>query len=138
VHHDRAATIRAHITVDRRRPLNLSVTANAAATDFPSPSAVIDHLRKDKPACRSSSLPTMIADGPFRTPGEFAGFLGKNYDPLFLKDPNDPKFSVERLTRPTACRSSGWGSARDLLATRFAHRQAQQSGVVRPAAASVC
>ncbi|MEX2560814.1 MAG: DUF1501 domain-containing protein, partial [Pirellulales bacterium] len=47
------------------------------------------------------SLPTMIADGPFRTPGEFAGFLGKIHDPLFItQDPNDEKFSVESLTLP--------------------------------------
>ena len=33
----------------------------------------------------------MIADGVFRTPGEFAGYLGKEHDPLFItKDPNAP------------------------------------------------
>ncbi len=43
----------------------------------------------------------MIADGPFRTPGEFAGFLGKRHDPLFiLHDPNADNFSVDQLTLP--------------------------------------
>ena len=43
----------------------------------------------------------MIADGVFRTPGEFAGYLGKEHDPLFItKNPNDPGFSVDELTFP--------------------------------------
>jgi ferredoxin len=43
----------------------------------------------------------MIADGVFRTPGEFAGYLGKEHDPLFItKDPNAANFSVEELTLP--------------------------------------
>ena len=47
------------------------------------------------------SLPWMIADGVFRTPGQFAGYLGKEHDPLFItKDPNSPSFSVEELTLP--------------------------------------
>ena len=49
----------------------------------------------------SVALPTMIADGPFRTPGEFAGFLGKRYDPLWaLGDPNRKDFRVTELTLP--------------------------------------
>ena len=43
----------------------------------------------------------MIADGVFRTPGQFAGYLGKEHDPLFItKDPNASSFSVEELTLP--------------------------------------
>jgi uncharacterized protein (DUF1501 family) len=43
----------------------------------------------------------MIADGPFRTPGEFAGLLGKMHDPLFItQDPNSSTFDVEELTLP--------------------------------------
>ena len=50
------------------------------------------------------ALPTMIADGPFRTPGEFAGLLGKAHDPLWvLNDPNAADFKV------TSCRRRpGW------------------------------
>ena len=47
------------------------------------------------------ALPWMIADGVFRTPGQFAGYLGKEHDPLFItKDPNARNFSVEDLTLP--------------------------------------
>ena len=44
----------------------------------------------------------MIADGPFRTPGEFAGLLGKSHDPLWvLKDPNARDFKVTELAPPS-------------------------------------
>lgn len=44
----------------------------------------------------------MIADGPFRTPGEFAGFLGKKHDPVWvLKDPSTKDFNVDELKLPT-------------------------------------
>jgi hypothetical protein len=103
VHHDRSShNPGAYYSLTGRRPLNPLVTANAAATDFPAPGAVIDYLREDKPQVPTAvSLPTMIADGPFRTPGEFAGFLGKRHDPLFiLQDPNAENFSVDQLTLP--------------------------------------
>ena len=103
VHHDRAShNSGAYYSLTGRRPLVDLVTSNAAATDFPSPGAVIDYLRRDKPLAPTAvSLPTMIADGPFRTPGEFAGFLGKIHDPLFItQNPDDPKFTVEQLALP--------------------------------------
>ena len=93
---------RSLLLADRHKPLSDLVTSNASATDFPHPGAIVDYLdpseRKVPPFV---SLPTMIADGPFRTPGEFAGFLGKNYDPLWvLADPNAADFNVEQLTLP--------------------------------------
>lgn len=103
VHHDRGShNPGAYYSLTGRKPLSDLVTANAAATDFPCPGAVIDHLRRDAHVTPTAvSLPTMIADGPFRTPGEFAGFLGKLHDPLFItQDPNSPKFSVEQLALP--------------------------------------
>lgn len=113
VHHDRGShNPGAYYSLTGRKPLSDLVTANAAATDFPCPGAVIDYLQQHEHSNQSSpeldhavptavSLPTMIADGPFRTPGEFAGFLGKLHDPLFItQDPNSPKFSVEQLALP--------------------------------------
>lgn len=103
VHHDRGShNPGAYYSLTGRKPLSDLVTANAAATDFPCPGAVIDYLRRDAHVTPTAvSLPTMIADGPFRTPGEFAGFLGKLHDPLFIaQDPNSPKFSVEQLALP--------------------------------------
>jgi len=134
VHHDRGShNPGAYYSLTGRRPLNPSVTANAAAIDFPAPGAVIDYLRKDKAEVPTAvSLPTMIADGPFRTPGEFAGFLGKMHDPLFiLQDPNDPKFSVDRLTLPDGVSIERLGQRREMLSelTRFARIGEQAAAV---------
>lgn len=103
VHHDRANhNSGAYYSLTGRRPQVDLVTSNAAATDFPCPGAVIDYLRRDAHLAPTAvSLPTMIADGPFRTPGEFGGFLGKLRDPLFItQNPDDPKFSVDQLALP--------------------------------------
>ena len=92
----------AYYSLTGREPLVDIVTANAAATDFPHPGSVVDYLdRSGKTVPASVALPTMIADGPFRTPGEFAGLLGKAYDPLWiLKDPNAADFQVSELAPP--------------------------------------
>ena len=103
VHHDRSShNPGAYYSLTGRRPLNPNVTANATSTDFPCPGAVIDHFQRGKEKIPTAvSLPTMIADGPFRTPGEFAGFLGKEHDPLFItQDPNSKNFSVDQLSLP--------------------------------------
>lgn len=103
VHHDRGNhNSGAYYSLTGRKPISDLVTSNATATDFPAPGAVIDYLRRDTHLVPTAvSLPTMIADGPFRTPGEFAGFLGKLHDPLFItQDPNHPKFSVDQLALP--------------------------------------
>lgn len=92
----------AYYSLTGREPLTDVVTLNAAATDFPSPGSIVDFLdRKPSDVPRFVSLPTMIGDGPFRTPGEFAGFLGKKYDPLWvLQDPNSAGFNVRELSLP--------------------------------------
>jgi len=93
----------AYYSLVGREPLINRVTLNATATDFPHPGSILDYLDRTRSEMPTSvSLPTMIADGPFRTPGEFAGLLGKKYDPLWiLKDPNSKDFNVEELTLPT-------------------------------------
>src|SRR5690606_4636406 len=85
----------------RESPINI-VTLNAGANDFPHPGSVVDYLdRRPSDVPKFVSLPTMIADGPFRTPGEFAGFLGKKHDPLWvLKDPNADDFRFDELSLP--------------------------------------
>jgi uncharacterized protein (DUF1501 family) len=93
----------AYYSLTGREPLIDIVTANASASDFPHPGSIVDHLdRSSTHVPKFVSLPTMIADGPFRTPGEFGGFLGKVHDPLWvLGNPNDSKFKVDELTLPT-------------------------------------
>jgi hypothetical protein len=93
----------AYYSLTGHRPLTDIVTANASAHDFPAYGSVIDKFAPSRAKVPTAvSLPTMIADGPFRTPGEFAGLLGKMHDPLFItQDPNSPKFDVEELTLPS-------------------------------------
>lgn len=92
----------AYYSLAGREPLVNLVTLNASATDFPHPGSIVDHLdRSPRSLPTSVALPTMIADGPFRTPGEFAGFLGKKHDPLWiLADPNEKNFRVSELSLP--------------------------------------
>jgi hypothetical protein len=103
VRHTRSAhNSGAYYSLTGREPLVDIVTANASATDFPHPGSVVDHLdRREKTIPTFVALPTMIADGPFRTPGEFAGLLGKAHDPLWvLQDPNAADFKVTELAPP--------------------------------------
>lgn len=92
----------AYYSLTGREPLINKVTLNASATDFPHPGSVVSYLdRRPRKVPPFVSLPTMIADGPFRTPGEFAGFLGKMHDPLWvLRDPNAKDFNVEEMSLP--------------------------------------
>jgi hypothetical protein len=92
----------AYYSLTGRQPLIDIVTANASAVDFPHPGSIVSYLEKKKQTVPAFvALPTMIADGPFRTPGEFAGFLGKMHDPLWvLHDPNSRAFNVDELSLP--------------------------------------
>jgi len=68
----------AYYSLTGRQPLVDNVTSNASAVDFPHPGSIVSYLEKKKPAVPAFvALPSMIADGPFRTPGEYAGFLGQ-------------------------------------------------------------
>jgi hypothetical protein len=103
VHHNRSNhNPGAYYSLTGREPLVDIVTQNASATDFPHPGSIVAYLDKqERKVPVSVALPTMIADGPFRTPGEFAGLLGKMYDPLWvLGDPNNPNFDVKELSLP--------------------------------------
>jgi hypothetical protein len=121
VRHTRSAhNSGAYYSLTGREPLVDIVTANASATDFPHPGSVVDYLdRSTKEVPSFVALPTMIADGPFRTPGEFAGLLGKAHDPLWiLKDPNAADFKVTELAPPSG-----------VDVARIADRKAIQEGL---------
>jgi uncharacterized protein (DUF1501 family) len=118
VHHRTSAhNSAAYYSLTGHKPLIDIVTANASATDFPAYGSVLDKFAPTKAHVPTAvSLPTMIADGPFRTPGEFAGLLGKMHDPLFItQDPNSPSFDVEELTLPTELTFERVDSRKELL-----------------------
>jgi hypothetical protein len=107
----------AYYSLTGHQPLTDIVTANASAHDFPAYGSVIDRFAPSRGKVPTAvSLPTMIADGPFRTPGEFAGLLGKMHDPLFItQDPNSPQFDVEELTLPSEISLDRVGNRKELL-----------------------
>jgi hypothetical protein len=119
----------AYYSLTGHKPLIDIVTANASATDFPAYGAVVDKLAPSRNRVPTAvSLPTMIADGPFRTPGEFAGFLGKPHDPLFVnRDPNAPTFQVEELRLPLEVPLDRAGDRRSLLSGLAAHARLNES-----------
>jgi hypothetical protein len=105
------------------------VSATASAADFPAYGSVVSKLAPSKERVPTFvALPWMIADGVFRTPGEFAGYLGKEHDPLFVtKDPNSPNFSVEELTLPIEVPFERVSSRRALRSGLAAHAQLNES-----------
>ncbi len=105
------------------------VSATASASDFPAYGSVVSKLG---PSTRRVptfvALPWMIADGVFRTPGQFAGYLGKEHDPLFItKDPNARNFSVEDLTLPIEVPLERVSSRRALRSGLAAYAQLNES-----------
>ncbi len=62
------------------------------------------------------TLPQLISDVGNPTPGQFAGYLGRKYDPLAItKDPSAPDFSVDELTLLPEVSASRLGGRRTLL-----------------------
>jgi hypothetical protein len=119
----------AYYSLTGHKPLVDIVTANASATDFPAYGAVVDRLAPGPSHVPTAvSLPSMIADGPFRTPGEFAGFLGKRHDPMFItRDPNSPNFRVDELNLPLEVPLTRVDDRRELLAGLASHARLKES-----------
>src|SRR5262245_4767116 len=127
----------AYYSLTGHQPLIDIVTANASAHDFPAYGSVVDKFAPTTGKVPTAvSLPTMIADGPFRTPGEFAGLLGKMHDPLFItQDPNSRGFDVEELTLPSDLTFERVDDRKELLAavdakSRFGDRHEAALGGV--------
>jgi hypothetical protein len=76
------------------------VALTTSAADHPNLGSVVARLapgRADR--LRFVTLPQLISDVGNLTPGQFAGFFGRPYDPLAVtKDPNAPNFRVDDLT----------------------------------------
>ena len=69
---------------------------------FPGYGSVADKLMEQRDPAMPSyvSYPHIIADGS-PTPGQFASFLGKRHDPLYVPaDPNDAGFSLPQFSLP--------------------------------------
>ncbi|MDB6134399.1 MAG: hypothetical protein JWM59_2642 [Verrucomicrobiales bacterium] len=91
---------------------------------FPGYGSVASSLleRQDATMPTFVSYPHIIADGT-PTPGQFASFLGKKNDPLYVpSDPNDPNFSLPQFSLPAG-----------LSIDRLRHRRGLQQFIDRQA-----
>src|SRR5262249_18496607 len=81
-------------------PSRDAVALTATTSDHPNVGSVVSKYvagRNDLP--RFVHLPELCYDVGNLTPGQYAGFLGRQHDPLVVaKDPNAAKFNVEELT----------------------------------------
>jgi hypothetical protein len=111
----------AYYSLVGHQPLADIVSATASASDFPAYGSVVSKLAPSRRRVPTFvAMPWMIADGVFRTPGQFGGYLGKEHDPLFItRDPNSPSFSVDELTLPI-----------EVPMNRIANRLALRSGLL--------
>jgi hypothetical protein len=91
------------LTGDDRGDGNVAV--GASQSDFPAVGSVIGRLFPARQAMVPYvSLPYRTKEGAGGPPqpGFHAGWMGQEYDPLFvLKDPNAPDFSIPELTLPS-------------------------------------
>lgn len=83
-------------------PLAVSSNTNAQRSDHPHYASVLARLRPglaDMP--HHVIIPDVVYNGPAKSPGQLAGYLGPTCDPMVLAaDPNDPAFAVEGTDLP--------------------------------------
>jgi hypothetical protein len=79
-----------------------AVALTATPADHPNLGSVVARFAPGRSALPPFvQLPQLASDVGNLTPGQFAGFLGRPYDPLaVLKDPSDPRFNVAELSLP--------------------------------------
>jgi uncharacterized protein (DUF1501 family) len=83
-------------------PLRDAVALTATPADHPNLGSVVARFAPGRPALpRFVQLPQLATDVGNLTPGQFAGFLGRQYDPLaVVQDPSAPGFNVAELGLP--------------------------------------
>ena len=112
-HHQSAA----YEALTGHTPTRDAVNLSVAADDHPNVGSVVAKLaamRSDLPPF--VQLPELCHDVGNLTPGQFAGFLGRPYDPMVVeKDPNSPDFNVDELTLPAGVSADRLDDRRSLL-----------------------
>jgi uncharacterized protein (DUF1501 family) len=83
-------------------PIRDAVALTATPADHPNLGSVVARFAPSRSALpRFVQLPQLATDVGNLTPGQFAGFLGRQYDPLaVLKDPSAADFNVAELSLP--------------------------------------
>ena len=97
-----AAAVYLALTGDDRG--DTTVAIGFSQKDFPAIGSVVGRVYPPRRAMVPYvSLPYRTKEGAGGPPqpGFYGGWMGQQYDPLFIeKDPNDPKFSIPELTLP--------------------------------------
>jgi Protein of unknown function (DUF1501) len=85
--------------------------------DWPSYAAGLNYLRPRHDGIPNGvTLPHSLIEGPLTWPGQHAGFLGQQHDPMLVtQDPNSPKFRMDAFTLPEGVDPSRVVSRRGLL-----------------------
>jgi uncharacterized protein (DUF1501 family) len=106
-------------------PSKDAVALTATPGDHPNLGSVVARFAPGRSALpRFVQLPQLATDVGNLTPGQFAGFLGRQYDPLaVVKDPSLPGFDVAELTLPADVSAARLDDRRGLL--RRVDRQAR-------------
>lgn len=111
------------------------IGGGALPTDYPAIGSVTGHLRPPAdPIVPFVSLPYVTKEGAGGPPqpGFFGGWMGKQFDPLFvLKDPNAPDFSIPELTRLGEVSPQRLLQRRDLQSMLDSQFAKQASGALR-------
>jgi hypothetical protein len=85
--------------------------------DWPCYAAGLNYLRPRHDGVPNGvTLPHALIEGPLTWPGQHAGFLGPNHDPMLVtQDPNSPQFRMDTFALPDGTDLNRVGQRRDLL-----------------------
>lgn len=111
-------------------PLAVSNRTAAKRTDHPHYASVVTKLRPGDPGLPGHVIvPDVTNNGPARSPGLLAGYLGAAYDPFVLgADPNAAEFRVEGVSLPSEVDRSRFSGRQGLLQQLDAHQARLEKG----------
>jgi hypothetical protein len=95
----------------------VSAQTNAKRTDHPHYASVLARLRPGVASMpRHVIIPDVVYNGPAKSPGQLAGYLGASYDPFVLGvEPSAPDFRVEGVGLPDDVVGDRFGGRKTLL-----------------------
>jgi hypothetical protein len=109
----------------------VSSRTNAQRTDHPHYASVVSRLRPGIPSMPGHVIiPDVVFNGPAKSPGQLAGYLGAAHDPFVLgADPNAADFQVEGVSLPPEV-SQDRGQGRRALLEQLdrQHQHLEKSG----------
>src|SRR5205823_3396143 len=114
-------------------PMAISNRTAAKRTDHPNYASVVAKLKPGRANMPNHVIiPNVTNNGPARSPGLLAGYLGAAYDPFVLgADPNDANFRIDAVGLPEDVGRGRFDSRQTLLQQLDGRqRQLETSGAV--------